>query len=141
MGTDGIPSSVEGRLAACDTIVEGLTALGVAPERILFDPLVLPISVDASQGMVTLRTLEQIKSRYPQARTILGLSNISYGLPQRKVVNRGFLMMAAYAGLDAVIMDPLDAKVGFIKVAEMLTGNDPYCRGYLRAHRKGTILD
>jgi len=116
--------------------------LGVAPERIFFDPLVLPISVDSSQGMVTLHTLEQIKSRYPEAGTILGLSNISYGLPQRKVTNRGFLLMAAYAGLDAVMMNPLDAKMmGLVKVAEMLTGNDPYCRGYLKAYRSGIIVD
>jgi 5-methyltetrahydrofolate--homocysteine methyltransferase len=92
--------------------------------------------------MVTIHTLEQIKSRYPKAGTVMGLSNISYGLPQRKVINRGFLLMASWAGLDAVIMDPLDTKMmGFVKVAEMLTGNDPYCKGYLRAYRKGTIVD
>lgn len=142
MGADGIPRSVEERLAACDRIMEVLSASGVMPERILFDPLVLPISVDSSQGMVTLQTLEKIKSRYPQAGTILGLSNISYGLPRRRVINWGFLLMAAYAGLDAVIMDPLDAKtMSFVRVAEMLVGKDPYCRGYLKAYRKGAIVD
>ena len=142
MGTDGIPSSVEERLAACDRVMEGLSGSGVTPEQVLFDPLVLPVSVDSSQGLVTLRTLEEIKSRYPEAGTILGLSNISYGLPQRQVVNRAFLLMAAYAGLDAVILDPLDARImGSVRVAQMLTGRDPYCKGYLRAHRKGTILD
>ena len=142
MGSGGIPSSMEERLDACDRIVEGLSASGVATERILFDPLVLPISVDSSQGIVTLRTLEQVKSRYPEAGTILGLSNISYGLPQRKAVNRAFLLMAAYAGLDAVIMNPLDTStMGLVKVADMLIGNDPYCRGYLKAHRRGIILD
>ncbi len=50
--------------------------------------------------------------------------------------------MAAYAGLDAVILDPLDAKMmTFVKVAEMLTGKDPSCRGYIRAHRKGILVD
>ncbi|MFC2058066.1 dihydropteroate synthase [Chloroflexota bacterium] len=142
MGADGIPSSVEERLAACDKIMEGLSAAGVAPGQIFFDPLVLPISVDSEQGMITLRTLEEIKSRYPEAGTVMGLSNISYGLPQRKVINRGFLLMAAYAGLDAVIVNPLDVKMmGFVRVAEMLMGSDPYCKGYLRAHRKGTVVD
>jgi len=142
MGSDGIPNSMEERLDACDRIVEGLSALGVATERILFDPLVLPISVDSGQAMITLRTIEQINSRYPEASTILGLSNISYGLPGRRVVNRSFLLMAAYAGLGAVIMNPLDTKMmGLVKVAEMLTGNDHYCRGYLKTHRKGIILD
>ena len=51
-------------------------------------------------------------------------------------------VIAAYAGLDAVILDPLDAKaISFIKVADMLTGKDPLCRGYIRAHRKGIIVD
>ncbi|MBL7124950.1 MAG: methyltetrahydrofolate cobalamin methyltransferase, partial [Dehalococcoidales bacterium] len=89
-----------------------------------------------------LRTLEQIKSRYPAAKTVLGLSNISYGLPCRRLVNRAFLLMAAYAGLDAVVLNPLDAKMmSFIKVADMLTGKDPSCRGYIRAHRKGILVD
>ncbi len=142
IGTGGIPESVEKRLAACELIMTYLTGLGMEAEQIFFDPLVLPIAVDPSQGLVTLRTIEQIKSRYPAARTVMGLSNVSYGLPGRKLVNRGFLSMAAHAGLDAVIIDPLDAKImSLIKVADMLTGKDPSCRRYLRAHRQGKIVD
>ncbi len=142
MGAEGIPDNAEKRLAACDLIMTHLTRLGMAAEQIFFDPLVLPISVDSSQGLVTLNTIEQIKSRYPDAKTVVGLSNISYGLPRRKLVNRSFLLMAAYAGLDAVILDPLDAKaMSLIKVADMLTGKDPSCRGYTRAHRKGVLID
>ena len=142
MGKDGIPNNVEQRLAACELIMAHLTRLGMKPEQVLFDPLVLPISVDSSQGMVTLKTIEQIKSRYPSARTVMGLSNISYGLPNRKLLNRSFLLMAAYAGLDAVILNPLDARaMALIKVADLLTGEDTSCRGYLRAHRQGIILD
>ena len=142
MGTNGIPNNIEERLAACDLIMTHLTRLGLKPEQIFFDPLVLPIAVDSTQGMVTLKTLEQIKSRYPAAKTVLGLSNISYGLPCRGLANRAFLLMAAYTGLDAVILNPLDAKMmSFVKVANMLTGKDPLCKGYIRAHRKGVLLD
>jgi 5-methyltetrahydrofolate--homocysteine methyltransferase len=142
MGTNGIPKSVEERLVACELIMTHLDRLGLEAEQIFFDPLVLPISVDSSQGMVTLRTIEQIKSRYPGARTVMGLSNISYGLPNRRLVNRGFLLMAAYAGLDAVILDPLDAKMmSFIRVANVLMGEDPLCKKYIRDHRKGILLD
>ena len=142
MGTNGVPSSVEERLAACEQIMAHLTQLGLEVEQIFFDPLILPIAVDSAQGMVTLKTLEQIKSRYPAAKTVLGLSNISYGLPYRRLVNRAFLLMAAYAGLDAVILNPLDAKMmSFIKVADMLIGNDPSCKGYLKSYRKGILLD
>ena len=142
MGEHGIPDNVEQRLAACEVIMTYLTRLGMEAEQVFFDPLVLPIGVDTNQGLVTLRTIEQIKSRYPAARTVMGLSNISYGLPNRQLVNRAFLLMAVYAGLDAVILDPLDVKaMSLVKVANMLTGKDPSCRGYLRAHRKGTIVD
>ena len=142
MGAEGIPNSVEKRLAACELIITHLTRLGMAAEQVFFDPLVLPIAVDSSQGLVTLKTIEQIKSRYPGARTVMGLSNVSYGLPNRKLINRSFLLMAAYAGLDAVILNTLDTKaMGLIKVADMLVGKDSSCRAYLRAHRKGDIVD
>jgi 5-methyltetrahydrofolate--homocysteine methyltransferase len=142
MGTNGIPDNVEERLAACELIMTHLGRLGLEEEQVFFDPLVLPISVDSGQGIVTLKTIEQIKSRYPGARTVIGLSNISYGLPNRKLANRAFLVMAAYAGLDAVILDPLDAKtISFIKVANMLTGRDTLCKDYIRAYRKGMLVD
>ena len=142
MGASGIPYSVEERLSVCELIITNLTEFGIPPERLLFDPLVLPIAVDSSQGLVTLKTIKEIRARYPAARTVMGLSNISYGLPNRKSINRAFLLMAAYAGLDAVILDPLDTKImSLVKVADMLTGKDPSCRNYLRAHRKGAIVD
>lgn len=142
MGAEGIPESAEQRLDACQLIITHLARLGMKAEQIFFDPLVLPIGVDSSQALVTLKTIEQIKSRYPEAKTVMGLSNISYGLPKRKIINRTFLTMAAYVGLDAVILDPLDAKAtSLIKVADMLNGKDPLCRAYLKAYRAGTIVD
>ncbi len=142
MGEGGVPDNVDQRLAACDSIMNYLTGLGMNPASIYFDPLVLPIAVDPKQGLVTLKTLERIKSLYPEAKTVMGMSNISYGLPRRKLVNRSFLLMAAYAGLDAVILNPLDEKLmSHLKVAGMLTGNDPLCRSYIRAVRKGSIVD
>jgi 5-methyltetrahydrofolate--homocysteine methyltransferase len=142
MGESGIPGSVEERLAASETIMTHLTRMGVKEDHVFFDPLVLPVSVDATQAMVTLRTIESIKERFPSAKTVMGLSNISYGLPQRKMVNRAFLLMAAAAGLDAAIMNPLDAKMmSIVKVAEMLTGKDTSCKGFIRAHRKGILVD
>lgn len=141
MGEDGIPETAEKRLAACEIIMTHLTQLGMSAEQIFFDPLVIPVSVDPNQGLVTLKTLERIKARYPKAKTAMGLSNISYGLPGRKLINRSFLLMAAYAGLDAAILDPLDAKMmSVIRVADMLTGKDT-SRSYLRAHRRGAIVD
>ena len=140
MDSSGIPPTVEKRLEACETIMRYLTGLGMLPEQIYFDPLVLPISVDSNQGMVTLKTIEQIKAHLPGAKTVMGLSNISYGIPGRKLVNRSFLLMAVYAGLDAAILNPLDKKImTAVRVAELLTGSDHYCRKYVRSYRQGTI--
>jgi len=119
-----------------------LTRIGLREEQVFFDPLVLPIAVDSTQGLVTLRTIQGIKSRYPSAKTVMGASNISYGLPRRGMVNRAFLLMAASAGLDAAILDPLDAKMmSFATVADMLIGKDPSCKGFIRSHRKGILAD
>ena len=142
MDDSGVPKDVERRLRACDHILERAVAYGVPLERIFIDPLALPVSVDTDQGMVTLRTLEQIRTRYPQAKTTLGLSNVSYGLPLRGVINRALLLMAMYIGLDSVILDPLDAKLmARIRAAEVVLGRDPFCRGYLKDYRKGRLQD
>jgi cobalamin-dependent methionine synthase I len=142
MGSDSIPNSVDARLASCDVIMSSLSKLDIREEQVFFDPLVLPISVDSNQARVTLNTIREIKSRYPSAKTIMGLSNVSFGLPQRPLINRSFLLMAAYAGLDAAIMNPLDKKMmSVVHVAEILTGKDVSCKSYIRAHRKGLLTD
>ncbi|MCK4362703.1 MAG: dihydropteroate synthase [Dehalococcoidia bacterium] len=142
MREGGIPNTVKERLAASELIMTHLARLGVREDQVFFDPLLLPISVDTDQGLVTLKTIEQIKSRHPSARTVLGLSNVSFGLPNRGIVNRAFLLMAASAGLDAAILDPLDAKMmSFVRVADMLTGKDASCREYIRAYRKGKLIE
>jgi 5-methyltetrahydrofolate--homocysteine methyltransferase len=138
MGDGGIPSRVEERIEACDRILEGLSRYSIPPERVYFDPLVLPIGVDGTQGQVTLKTLERIKAKYTGAKTTVGLSNISYGLPQRPVVNQAFLLMLIYAGLDSVIVNPLRKTIiGSVKLGQMLLGKDDRCREYLKAYRKG----
>ena len=86
--------------------------------------------------MTTLKTLEAIKTAIPEAHTVLGLSNVSYGLPARKKLNLGFLQMAIYAGLDAAIADPLDAEfMSAVKTAEVLVGRDKRCKRYTRQFR------
>lgn len=142
MGSEGIPDNVKDRLDACEMILNTLTGMGVKEEKVYFDPLVLPVSVDSQQGKVTLDTIKEIKRRYPGTNTVVGLSNISYGLPNRKLLNRAFLLMAAQAGLDAAIMDPLDKKMmSMIRIVKLLSGKDSSARSYMRAHRSGRIVD
>ena len=136
MDETGIPQTVEGRLNACEKIAGACKKHGVSLENVFFDPLVLPVSTDIKQGLITLETIAEIKKRFPAAKTTMGLSNVSYGLPGRGMLNSAFLHMAIYAGLDSAIMDPLDEKMMLaVKVAEVLAGKDRHCRRYTRAFR------
>ena len=136
MDEKGIPPTVDERLKACEKIASFCSRSGVELGKVYFDPLVLPISADVTQGMTTLKTIEAIKTAIPEAHTVMGLSNVSYGLPARKKLNLGFLQMAIYAGLDAAIADPLDAEfMSAVKTAEVLVGRDKRCKRYTRQFR------
>ena len=137
MDENGIPKTVKDRLSACEKIAEACHRFGLSLDKVFFDPLVLPVSTDIQQGQVTLGTLTEIKETFPEAQTVMGLSNISYGLPNRAGLNSAFLHMAIFAGLDAAIMDPLDHQMmAAVKTAEVLVGKDRHCRRYTRAFRK-----
>ena len=83
----------------------------------------------------------RIMTEYPGVHTACGLSNISYGLPQRKFVNRVFLSLLMASGLDGAIIDPLDDKmIAILKTTQMLLGQDQYCMNYIRAARAGQIV-
>lgn len=136
MDETGVPRRVEDRLRACENIASACEEYGVPIENVYFDPLVLPVSTDINQGLVTLYTIAEIKKRFPAAKIVMGLSNVSYGLPGRTCLNAAFLHMAIYAGLDAAIMDPLNQiMINALKAAEVLVGKDKHCRRYTRAFR------
>ena len=142
MGQEGIPKRAEQRLEVCQMILRRAQQWGIGKERIYFDPLVLPLSADPGQGLIALETLRLIKSNIADAKTILGLSNISYGLPKKALINRVFFSMCLAAGLDSVILDPLDRKLlSVLRAAEALLGRDQYCKRYLKAYREGKLTD
>ncbi len=137
MDETGIPVDAEGRIAACEKIAAACAQKAVPMTDVFFDPLVLPVSTDITQGMTTLNTITTIKSKFPESKTVAGLSNISFGLPGRARLNAAFLHMAVAAGLDAAIADPMDEHLMWaVKTAEVLVGKDRHCRKYTRAARK-----
>lgn len=137
MDEAGIPKTVDDRRRAAEKIVAACEKFGVPLDKVLFDPLVLPVSTDITYGMVTLKTIARLKEAYPEAKTVLGLSNISYGLPDRSRLNVAFLHMAIAFGLEAAIIDPLDQELmAAITTGEVLVGRDRHCRRYTRAFRK-----
>ena len=136
MDEDGIPKTVDKRVAACEKIAVACVKNGVALENLYFDPLVLPVATDVQQGLVTLDTIRAIKKSLPQSKTVMALSNISFGLPQRKIFNTAFFHMAIFAGLDGAILNVLDHElVGGAKTAEAIMGRDRHCRRYSRFWR------
>jgi len=136
MDDNGIPKTFEGRIDACKKIAGYCDKYQFPMENIFYDPLVMPVSTDAKQGNITLKTLSAIKKSFPESKTVLGLSNISYGLPFRMNVNITFVNMAIYAGLDAAILDPLNEKLKLaIITSEALVGKDRHFRRYIRVTR------
>ena len=137
----GIPSSAEGRIKAAERIMEGISREGLAPENIYFDPLVLPLSSDTKNGLLFLDTLKEIKRSFPGAKTISGLSNISFGLPKRSLINRSFLVLSLGAGLDAAILNPLDKNLmALVRSTEAFLDRDPFCVKYIEAFRSGKLV-
>lgn len=87
-------------------------------------------------GVEFLNAIEQIIERFPGIHTACGLSNISYGLPERKILNQTFMTMAICKGLDGAIVNPLDRKMmANIVAAETLAGRDDFCMNYLQKYR------
>jgi 5-methyltetrahydrofolate--homocysteine methyltransferase len=136
MDEGGIPKTVDDRLQAAEKVVTACERLGVPIEDIFFDLLVMPISTDVKHGLKTLAAITEVKKQFPGCKTVLGISNISYGLPARGRLNAAFLCMAVYAGLDAAIIDPVEDEISAaVKTAEVLVGRDRHCRKYTRAFR------
>ena len=139
MSEGGMPNSAEERFAIAKDILAKVSDKGFKAEDLYFDPLIRPISTEPEQAKEFLRSIPMIKSL--GARTVCGLSNISYGLPDRKVVNSTFLAMAIHSGLDAAILDPTDKNIiSSIRASGALLSDDEYCAEYIKAFREGRLI-
>lgn len=140
MDDNGMPRSMEDRMGIADKLVTELTGNGVKVENIFVDPLVQPIATEHTFGMEFINTVEAIHKAFPGINTACGLSNISYGIPERKFANRTFMAMAIAKGLNGAIMNPKDKEMmATIICAETLAGRDLYCENYLDAYRNGLL--
>lgn len=132
----GISTDPDVRFAVAKKIVERAADHGISHEDVVVDPLVMPVGAmnDAGQQVFALvrRLREELK-----VNTTCGASNISFGLPSRRVMNGHFLSMAAAAGMTSAIMNPLhDEDMNAIRAANVLLGHDPDCRKWLTANRE-----
>jgi cobalamin-dependent methionine synthase I len=137
MSDEGMPETTEDRVKIADQLINDLVKNNIPLDNIYVDPLVQPVSTKSTFGDEFLNAVDEIMTRFKGVHTICGLSNISYGLPLRQMLNQTFAVMAIARGLDALIINPLDSKmIQNLIAAETLAGRDDYCMNYLKAYRK-----
>jgi len=128
---DGIPKTAEGRLKVARKIVEKALKIGIKRENILIDALTLTASAQQEGVQETIKAIRLIKKELGVA-TVLGVSNISFGLPDRKKVNTAFLAMAIQAGLNAPILDPtIEDMKATLMASDILVNRDVSSQRYL----------
>jgi cobalamin-dependent methionine synthase I len=133
MDERGIPSDSEGRLVVAETLVKRATMAGLKPEDLYLDPLVMTISADNRAGDVGLAVLRLIREPLPDVRTICGVTNSSFGLPQRQLLLMAF-------GPEAFIVNVLDqALVAALLGAEALTDRDEWCSASVKGYHAGEL--
>jgi 5-methyltetrahydrofolate corrinoid/iron sulfur protein methyltransferase len=138
MDDRGIPKTGDEKFKVGKQLIDNLVKEGIAIENIYLDLLVQPLSVSDKSGVELMKAVQLFKKEMPEVKLISALSNISFGLPNRKLLNRIFLVQTMTAGMDAYILDPTDKEVmGFLYATEALLGRDRYCGKYLSAYRKG----
>ena len=128
----GIPATAEGRLAIAARIIDTCAQYGIKQKDIYLDSLVMTVGADIRAPKETLRTMQLIAETYPDVNLLLGVSNVSHGLPNRAKINSAFLAMAIGAGLDVAIINPMDEMMkNAWQSAALLAGRDAGSENYL----------
>lgn len=136
----GMPKDNAERLQNVARIFEATRAAGIADAQVYVDPLIMSVATDNSACVQALDCIRAIRAAYPEAHITGGLSNISFGLPERALVNRTFLTLALGAGLDSAVCNPANrALIESLKATEMLLGRDRFCRKYTTAAKAGFV--
>lgn len=138
---EGVPAaSAAEKIALGSELVERLTRAGIPIGDIYVDPLVFPLGTDSQSAQATIEAVSELMRRFPGVHTICGLTNVSHGLPARKLLNRTFLVAAMSRGMDAAIVDPTDSQlVSAIYAAQAVFGRDEYCMGLIEAFHEGRL--
>ena len=136
----GIPKNSHQGLENAERLITDLESLGVKRDRIYIDPVIQAISTNQNAALMVFEIIEGVLRDFTGVNIVCGLSNISFGLPKRKLVNRTFMTLAINAGLNSAIIDPLDKELmGTLRAAELLMGNDQYCQRFITAFREGKL--
>ena len=137
---EGIPSEPERKAEIGFKIMEQANRFGITEERVYIDAIALSLTAFDDAVLSFCEAIQLLREKYPAAHYMSGLSNVSYGLPERSRINSGFLTYASACGMDTAIMDPTDRELhSAVLVADALLGKDPGCRRYNRAFRLGEL--
>jgi cobalamin-dependent methionine synthase I len=129
---DGIPDSAARRCDNAARLIEKITQSGIPAEKILIDVLAESLAIADQNLMTVLQTIPLVKKMNPEVKTVCGVSNVSFGLPQRININCAFLVAAAAAGLDAAILDITSPTVKTCLISSLaVAGKDEYCLRYI----------
>jgi 5-methyltetrahydrofolate--homocysteine methyltransferase len=131
---DGISMDPDKRLSVAAKIIERAAQHNIPVEDIVIDPLAMAVSADHTAALVTLRTIELLRSEFGVNIT-LGASNISFGLPQRQIINQAFLALVAQAGASCAITNPTHL-CSTIRAVDLLLGKDNYSMRYIKHYRQ-----
>ncbi len=128
---NGIPETAQGRIAVAKKILDRAARYGIGPEDIILDGLCMTVSSDEKGALTTLETVRRIRDELG-CRSVLGVSNISFGLPQREIINSAFFTMAMECGLNGAIINPnSEAMMRAYYSFNALMGLDPQCSRYI----------
>jgi len=137
----GIPADAGQRMTVIRRLLAATREAGISDGDVFVDPLVMAVSTAERAGLVALETIAAVRAEFPGAHITAGLSNVSFGLPARHLVNRTFLALAVAAGMDSAIADPLDRELmAALKATELVLGRDRHCLAYTRAYRAGLLV-
>jgi len=145
-----MPDDADERLLNISNLVEFSINKGLKIEDMYIDPLIFPISVSSSYGKDALDAISMIKDKWPEINITGGMSNVSFGLPKRRLVNDVFISLAMDSGANSGIINPVESKIdriinidksseGFSITKDMLEGRDEFCVNYLSAYREKRI--
>lgn len=134
----GIPQNAKKRLEIFKEIMKKAKVYNIDPSRLHIDPAVEMLCTSENGIKPIIDVIREIKAMYPSIHVTGAVSNVSYNLPVRKLVNQSFMVLTICAGMDSAILDPLNKDMmGMIYATEALLGNDEYCMEYIGAYREG----
>jgi 5-methyltetrahydrofolate--homocysteine methyltransferase len=141
MDDEGIPPTAEDRFKVAAKIIERADKLGISADRIVIDPLALTMGSDHNAGRISIETIQKVVQEFG-VNVTMGCSNISFGMPDRAVINANFISMSILAGLSCPITNPLEEEVVLaIQAADLVMGRDEFGMNWIKSYRKRSKED